>query len=114
MTLRETTGEWRRMPAHFESAISRLRPNAERRARTTAIAILAKAQNGTSGARGRKAGPTFGDFAPSANRQRSETVGPARCRHKLIGHETECEGGGRGSGMRSEMLWVWRLSLVVQ
>jgi hypothetical protein len=39
------------MPAHFESAISRLRPNAERRARTTAIAILTTAQNGTSGVR---------------------------------------------------------------
>jgi hypothetical protein len=41
--------EWRRMSAHFESAISRLRPTSERRARTTAVATLAAAQNGTSG-----------------------------------------------------------------
>jgi hypothetical protein len=39
------------MSAHFESAISRLRPTSERRARTTAVATLAAAQNGTSGAR---------------------------------------------------------------
>ena len=38
------------MSAHFESAISRLRLTSERRARTTVIAILATAQNGTSGA----------------------------------------------------------------
>ena len=37
------------MSAHFESAISRLRPTSERRARTTAVATLAAAQNGTSG-----------------------------------------------------------------
>ena len=41
--------EWRRMSAHFKSAISRLRPTSERRARTTAVATLAAAQNGTSG-----------------------------------------------------------------
>src|SRR5664280_2954365 len=41
--------EWRRMSAHFESAISRLRPTSERRARTTAVAAQAAAQNGTSG-----------------------------------------------------------------
>jgi len=35
------------MSAHFESAISRLRPTSERRARTTAVATLAAAQNGT-------------------------------------------------------------------
>jgi len=32
-----------------ESAISRIRPSTERRARTTALAITAAAQNGTSG-----------------------------------------------------------------
>jgi hypothetical protein len=37
------------MSAHFKSAISRLRPTSERRARTTAVATLAAAQNGTSG-----------------------------------------------------------------
>ncbi len=37
------------MSAHFESAISRLRPTSERRARTTAVATLVAAQNGTSG-----------------------------------------------------------------
>jgi len=37
------------MSAHFESAISRLRPTSERRARTTAVATLTAAQNGTSG-----------------------------------------------------------------
>jgi hypothetical protein len=36
------------MSAHFKSAISRLRPTSERRARTTAVATLAAAQNGTS------------------------------------------------------------------
>src|SRR5664280_1555474 len=39
--------EWRRMSAHLESAISRLRPTSERRARTTAVAAQAAAQNGT-------------------------------------------------------------------
>ncbi len=38
------------MSAHFESAISRLRPTTERRAITTAVATLPAAQNGTSGA----------------------------------------------------------------
>jgi len=37
------------MSAHFESAISRLRPTSERRSRTTAVATLAAAQNGTYG-----------------------------------------------------------------
>src|SRR5665213_668227 len=37
------------MSAHFESAIPCLRPTSERRARTTAVATLAAAQNGTSG-----------------------------------------------------------------
>ena len=37
------------MSVHFYSAISRLRSASERRARTTAVATLAAAQNGTSG-----------------------------------------------------------------
>jgi hypothetical protein len=39
--------EWRGMPEHPESAIGRNAESTERRARTTAIAILAAAQNGT-------------------------------------------------------------------
>ena len=35
------------MSVHFEPALSRLRLNSERRARTTAVATLAAAQNGT-------------------------------------------------------------------
>ncbi len=38
------------MSAHFDPAISRLRPTSERRAGTTAVVTLAAAQNGTSGA----------------------------------------------------------------
>ena len=37
------------MSAHPESAISRLRPTAERRGRTTTVALQTSAQNGTSG-----------------------------------------------------------------
>jgi len=37
------------MSAHFESAISRLRPTAEPSARTTVVAIVAATHNGTSG-----------------------------------------------------------------
>jgi len=73
------------MSAHFESAISRLRLTAEQRARTTAVATLAAAQNGTSGA-----------LADGNHARRWATLPPLRTggRGHLVGRfqQHQCEG----------------------
>jgi len=57
------------MSAHPESAIGRIAGSTERRYRTTTVAIVAAAQNGTSGvlAIGKQARP-LGGFGHAANR----------------------------------------------